>query len=152
MSPSKSTVPQKLSLITLGVEDVGRSRAFYEGLGWRAAAFDNPGVAFFDMNGVILSLFGRAALAADAHVADDGAGFRAAALAINLDSAAAVDTAMAEIAAKGGRIVKPAQKVFWGGYAGYFADPDGHLWEVAHNPFWPMDANGRPQLPPPAAP
>lgn len=142
-------VPQKLTLVTLGVDSVPRSRAFYEGLGFKAAAFDNPDVAFFDMNGVILSLFGRTALAQDAQVPADGTGFRANSLAINLDSEAAVDAALAEIAVKGGRIVKPAQKVFWGGYAGYFADPDDHLWEVAFNPFWPMDAAGRPQLPPP---
>lgn len=145
------TVPQKLTLVTLGVADVARSRAFYESLGWRPAAFDSADVAFFDMNGVILSLFGRKALADDAKVPDDGTGFRASALAINLASEAEVDAALAEIAAKGGRIVKAAQKVFWGGYAGYFADPDGHLWEVAFNPFWPLDAQGRPQLPKPAA-
>lgn len=144
---SKSAVPQKLTLITLGVGDVALSRAFYEGLGFRAAAFDNPNVAFFDMNGVILSLFGRQALADDAQLPADGTGFRATSLAMNLNSEAAVDAALAEIAAKGGRIVKPAQKVFWGGYAGYFADPDGHLWEVAFNPYWPLDADGRPQLP-----
>ena len=141
-------VPQKLTLITLGVADVARSRAFYEGLGWRPAAIDNPDVAFFDMNGVILSLFGRQALAEEAHMTDDGAGFRATSIAMNLDSEAAVDAALSEIAAKGGRILKPAQKVFWGGYAGYFADPDGHLWEVAYNPFWPFDFEGRPKLPP----
>ena len=151
MPASKSAVPQKLTLVTLGVADVSRSRAFYEGLGFKPAAFDNPNVAFFDMNGVILSLFGRQALADDAQLLADGTGFRATSLAMNLDSEAAVDAALAEIAAKGGRIVKPAQRVFWGGYAGYFADPDGHLWEVAFNPFWPMDAEGRPQLPPPVA-
>jgi catechol 2,3-dioxygenase-like lactoylglutathione lyase family enzyme len=145
-------VPQRLSLVTLGVADVARSRTFYESFGWRPADFDNADVAFFDMNGVILSLFKREALAADARVQDDGAGFRATSLAINLDSEAAVDDAMAEIASKGGRIVKPAHKAFWGGYLGYFADPDDHLWEVAYNPFWPADAYGRPQLPPPVSP
>lgn len=144
-------VPQRLTLVTLGVADVARSRAFYESLGWRPADFENTDVAFFDMNGVILSVFKREALAADARVSDDGTGFRAAALAINLDSKAAVDSALSEISAKGGRIVKPAEKVFWGGYAGYFADPDDHLWEVAFNPFWPLDHEGRPRLPPPAS-
>lgn len=151
MDSAARAVPQRMSLVTLGVEDVARARGFYESLGWRAADVDNADVAFFDMNGVVLSVFKRAALAADAQVADDGTGFRATSLAINLDSDAAVDAALAEVAARGGRVVKPAQKVFWGGYAGYFADPDGHLWEVAHNPFWPMDAHGRPQLPKPKA-
>ena len=142
-------VPQRLTLITLGVDSVAWSRAFYEALGFKPAALDNPDVAFFDMNGVILSLFGRAALAKDAHVPDDGQGFGATTLAMNLESEAAVDAALADIASKGGRITKLAQKVFWGGYASYFADPDGHLWEVAFNPFWPLDAHGRPQLPKP---
>ena len=143
-------VPQGLTLVTLGVESVGRARAFYESLGFKAAGIDNPDVAFFDMHGVILSLFGRGPLAEDARVSADGSGFRAFALAINLASEAAVDAALADVAGKGGRITKAAQKAFWGGYSGYFADPDGHLWEIAYNPFWPMDREGRPQLPPPA--
>lgn len=150
MPASKGVVPQKLTLIPR-VADVERSRAFCEGLGWRPASFDNADVVFFDMNGVILSLFGRQAVADDAQVADDGKGFRATSLAINFASEAAVDAALAEIADKGGRMVKAAQKVFWGGYAGYFADPDDHLWEVAFNPFWSMDACGRSQVPPPAS-
>ncbi|MDX2289076.1 MAG: VOC family protein [Hyphomicrobiaceae bacterium] len=145
-------IPQRLSLITLGVADVARSRAFYEGLGWISAPFDSESVAFFDMHGVILSLFGREPLADDAHVPAAGSGFRAVAQAINLASRAEVDAVLAEVAAKGGRIVKPAQEVFWGGYSGYFADPDDHLWEVAHNPFWPLDEQGRPQLPGHTAP
>lgn len=140
-------LPQHLSLVTLGVADVAASRAFYEGLGFKASPFDNTEVAFFDMNGTILALFGRAALAEDASVAEAGAGFRGVSCAFNLASEAAVDTAFAFVEAKGGRIVKPPHKVFWGGYSGYFADPDGHLWEIAHNPFWPFDAHGRPQLP-----
>ncbi len=143
-------IPQRLTLITLGVADV--ARAFYEGLGWIAAPFDSDKVAFFDMNGVILSLFGRAPLADDAHVPADGSGFRGVAQAINVAARAEVDAVLAEVAAKGGVIVKPAQEVFWGGYSGYFADPDGHLWEVAHNPFWPFDKHGRPQLPKAPAP
>ncbi len=145
-----SAVPQRLSLVTLGVESVARSRAFYEALGFRAAGIDNADVAFFDMNGVILGLYGRMSLAEDAGVPAEGAGFGCFALAMNMDSEAAVDAALASIAAKGGRITQPAHKVFWGGYAGYFADPDGHLWEVAYNPHWPMDLEGRPRLPPPA--
>lgn len=142
-----SPLPQHLSLVTLGVADVGRSRAFYEALGFVAHPFESTTVAFFDMNGTILSLFGREALAHDAGVPATGSGFRAVACAFNLASEAAVDAAFAFVAAKGGTIVQPPRKVFWGGYSGYFADPDGHLWEIAHNPYWPLDANGRPQLP-----
>jgi uncharacterized glyoxalase superfamily protein PhnB len=144
-------VPQQLSLVTLGVADVAESRAFSESLGMRAAAFDRPNVAFFDMNGVILSLFGRQALADDAGVDRAGTGFRATSLTMNLDSEAAVDAAFAEVEVKGGRIVRSAQTVFWGGYAGYFVDPDGHVWEAAYNAFWPLDENSRPQLPAPSA-
>jgi catechol 2,3-dioxygenase-like lactoylglutathione lyase family enzyme len=145
-----SVLAQKLTLVTLGVADVAASRRFYEGLGFRAADFDNADVAFFDMNGVLLALFGRDDLAQDADVAvESGGAHSRMSLAINLDSEAAVDVAMAFAAEKGGRITQPARKVFWGGYAGYFADPDGFLWEIAFNPFWPLDANGRPQLPAP---
>jgi catechol 2,3-dioxygenase-like lactoylglutathione lyase family enzyme len=141
---------QKLTLVTLGVADVAASRRFYEGLGFRAADFDNADVAFFDMNGVLLALFGRDNLAEDADVAvENGGAHSPMSLAINLDSEAAVDAAMAFAAEKGGRMTQPARKVFWGGYAGYFADPDGFLWEIAFNPFWPLDAHGRPQLPAP---
>ncbi len=141
---------QKLTLVTLGVTDVAVSRRFYEGLGFRAADFDNVDVAFFDMNGVLLALFGRKDLAEDAAVAiESAAACSRMSLAINLDSEAAVDAAMAFAAAMGGRVTQPARKVFWGGYAGYFADPDGFLWEIAYNPFWPLDAHGRPQLPSP---
>jgi catechol 2,3-dioxygenase-like lactoylglutathione lyase family enzyme len=145
--------PQKLTLVTLGVADVAVSRRFYEGLGFRAADFDNEGVAFFDMNGVVLAVFGHGDLAEDADT-ELGAGgkYSRMSLAINLESEAAVDAAMAFAARQGGRVTQPARKVFWGGYAGYFADPDGFLWEIAYNPFWPMDADGRPQLPPPKAP
>ena len=144
------SVPQRLSLVTLGVADVAASRRFYEGLGFRAADFDSADVAFFDMHGVLLALFGRKDLAEDAAVAlESGAAGSRMSLAINLDSEAAVDAAMAFAASKGGRVTQPARKVFWGGYAGYFADPDGFLWEIAYNPFWPLDAHGRPQLPPP---
>lgn len=143
-----SPLPQRLSLITLGVADIAKSRAFYEGLGWRAARTDSDEVAFFEMNGVILGLFGRLPLAADANVPHAGTGFNAVTLAINLASEAEVDAALAFAQRCGGRITKPAEKVFWGGYNGYFADPDGHLWEIAFNPFWPLDSNGRPLLPP----
>lgn len=142
-------LPQRLTLVTLGVADVPVARAFYERLGLRAAGFDSPGVAFFEMtNGVTLALFGRQPLAVDANVPHEGAGFRAVSCAINLESAAEVDEALALAAQCGATITKPAERVFWGGYSGYFADPDGHLWEVAHNPLWRVDAEGRMKIPP----
>lgn len=145
-------IPQKLTLVTLGVADVAVSRRFYEGLGFRAADFDNEGVAFFDMNGVVLAVFGHGDLAEDANAElEAGAKYSRMSLAINLESEAAVDAAMDFAARQGGRVTQPARKVFWGGYAGYFADPDGFLWEIAYNPFWPLDEHGRPQLPPPKA-
>ncbi len=149
MAPFRDAIPQRLSLITLGVESVPVARAFYERLGFRASGFDSDNVAFFDMNGTILGLFGRAPLAEDANVQREGSGFRAVSCAINMENEAAVDRALAFAQSCGGRITKPAQKVFWGGYSGYFADPDGHLWEIAYNPGFPLDANGRPQLPAP---
>lgn len=142
-------LPQRLTLVTLGVESVPRARAFYEQLGFQAADFESDEVAFFEMNGTILGLFGRTPLAEDANVPDDGAGFRAVSCAINLESEAAVDRALDFAQRCGARITKPAQKVFWGGYSGYFADPDGHLWEIAYNPAFPLGADGRPQLPSP---
>ncbi len=143
-------VPQRVTLITLGVADVAVSRRFYEGLGFRPAGVDNDGVAFFDMNGVVLAVFGRDDLAEDANVeVESGPKCSRMSLAINLGSEAEVDAAMAFAARQGGRITQSARKVFWGGYAGYFADPDGFLWEIAYNPFWPLDGDGRPQLPPP---
>ena len=142
---------QRVSLVTLGVADLARARRFYcDGLGWRESAAGNESVCFIDAGGVVLGLYGRAALAEDAGVAAQGSGFSGFALAQNVSSEAAVDRVLAEAEAAGGTLVKPGQKVFWGGYSGYFADPDGHLWEVAHNPFFPLDADGRIQLPPPA--
>ncbi len=146
-------VPQRITLITLGVADVAVSRRFYEGLGFCAAGVDGEGVAFFDMNGVVFAVFGRQDLAEDANTEiESGEKCSRISLAINLESEAAVDAAMTFAAQQGGRVTQPARKVFWGGYAGYFADPDGFLWEIAYNPFWPLDEHGRPQLPPPKSP
>jgi catechol 2,3-dioxygenase-like lactoylglutathione lyase family enzyme len=133
----------RLSLITLGVADVARARRFYEALGFKAGRASNESVTFLDAGGVVLALFGRASLAEDATVTDKPTGFASIALAHNARSEADVDKAIAEAVAAGGKLIKPAQKTFWGGYAGYFADPDGHLWEVAHNPYFTFDAAGR---------
>jgi hypothetical protein len=133
---------QRLSLVTLGVADVGRSRAFYENLGWKAGGPSDENVAFFDLGGLALGLYGREALAEDALQDAAGSGFRAVSLAHNVRSEAEVDATLAEAVAAGALLVKPAVKAFWGGYSGYFADPDGHLWEVAHNPFFPLDEVG----------
>jgi len=144
------TMDQRISLVTLGVADLARARRFYcDGLGWRESAAGNESVCFIDAGGVVLGLYGRAALAEDAGVPAERRGFSGFALAQNVAGEADVDRVLAEAATAGGTLVKPGQKVFWGGYSGYFADPDGHLWEVAHNPFFPLDADGRIQLPPP---
>lgn len=127
----------RISMITLGVSDLERSIHFYEqGLG--LPRMDSPPeVAFFTLNGSWLGLYGRESLAEDAGVPAAGSGFSGVTLAHNLESEAAVDELMGQAVAAGARLVKPPQKVAWGGYSGYFADPDGHLWEVAHNPlFW----------------
>ncbi|WP_163576809.1 VOC family protein [Halomonas faecis] len=134
---------QRISLITLGVENLARARRFYEeGLGWRVGMAVEDEVVFFQLNGLILSLYARADLAKDAGVPDAGGGFAGISLAHNVRLEAEVDAVLNEAQRSGGRIVKPAAKAEWGGYSGYFADPDGHLWEVAHNPYFPIDDQG----------
>ena len=141
---------QRVTMVTLGVTDMAAARAFYcDGLGWRQSAASNEQVSFIEAGGVVLGLYGWTPLAEDAGVSSDGSGFRGVALAHNVASEADVDRVLAEAVGAGATLVKPAEKVFWGGYSGYFADPDGHLWEVAHNPFSPLDADGRMTLPPP---
>ena len=138
---------QRLSMVTLGVADLARSRRFYEeGLGWQRAN-DHAEVAFYQAGGMVVGLFGRDALAEDAQVPGAGSGFRGIALAYNTRDRTEVDAVMAEAEAAGGRIVKAAQDAFWGGYSGYFADPDDHLWEVAWNPHWVLADDGSVQLP-----
>lgn len=133
----------RISMITLGVRDLEASIRFYEeGLGWPRME-SPPGVAFFTLNGTWLGLYGREALAEDAGVAATECGFPGFSLAHNVTSEAEVDAVVAQAMAAGATLLKPPQKVFWGGYSGYFADPDGYLWEVAHNPFFwigPEDA------------
>jgi predicted lactoylglutathione lyase len=143
------TVPAVVSLVTLGVRDVAASTRFYEALGFELSPGSVEGdVSFFRTSGARLGLFGQDDLAADAHVdAHATGGFHGVSLAINVESPAAVDAALSIAAAAGAAIPKPAEATDWGGYNGYFADPDGHLWEVAHNPFWPLGPDGLPQLP-----
>lgn len=124
----------RLTLLTLGVADLGRAVRFYEALGWTRSRYASEGVAFFQLGGLVLSLYPRAALAEDAGIAAEGYGFRGFALAHNTGSRAETDAVLADAVAAGATLVKPAEDAFWGGYSGYFADPDGTLWEVAWNP------------------
>ena len=139
---------QRVSLITLGVKDLARSLRFYEALGWTRGN-KNESVVFFQLPGFILALWSRAALAEDAGINDNGAGFGGIALAYNARSPAEVDGVINQAVAAGGRLLKAAHETFWGGYSGYFADPDGHTWEVAHNPGWTIDKAGHVSLTPP---
>lgn len=138
----------RLSLVTLGVADIARARGFYERLGWTASSASNDSVAFFQLNGMALGLYGAAALAEDARLDGIGTGFGRVTLAQNQASPAEVDRVLAAAVAAGATLLKPGQRVFWGGYSGYFADPDGHVWEVAWNPGFPLDASGNLTLPP----
>jgi len=144
-------VEPRISLLTLGVADIARARAFYEKLGFQPSPASEDNVAFYDAGGVVLALWERRALAADAGLADDGSGFRAAAIAHNVRAEHEVARVLAEAEAAGAAIVKSAQRAFWGGTTGYFRDPDGHLWEVAHNPFFQLDERGAVMLPGEAA-
>jgi uncharacterized protein len=143
----EAVMEQRLSLVTLGVADLDRSRRFYEALGWRRSG-DQTEVVFFQAVGMVLALWSRAALAADARVTAEGSGFAGIALAYNARTREEVDAVLAEAKAAGAEITKPAEAVFWGGYAGYFADPDGHLWEVAWNPHWTIAEDGSVRLSP----
>jgi catechol 2,3-dioxygenase-like lactoylglutathione lyase family enzyme len=138
---------QRVSLLTLGVDDVDRARRFYEALGWRGQQVQDT--AFFQAGGMAIVLWGRAALAEDAGVPDVGAdgGFRRAAIAQNVRSRAEVDAVLGTAAGAGATITAPAAETFYGGYAGYFADPDGHLWEIAHNPGFTLLEDGSLVLP-----
>ena len=142
---------QTISFITLGVSDLARSRAFYRALGWQESSASQAEIAFFNAGSVVFGLFQRAALAEDANVPAAGSGFTGFTLAHNVESEDAVITTLAEAVAAGATLARPAEKVFWGGFRGYFADPDGFLWEVCFNPFFPLDAQGNVQLPEPAS-
>ena len=141
--------PQRITLITLGVRDLPAARAFYARLGWQEHGESQPGIAFFQLHGQALALFGRDDLAKDQGRPDALLGTGAITLAQNFASEAEVDTAFAAALAAGATALKAPEKVFWGGYSGYWADPDGHVWEVAMNPFWPLSADGSLTLPDP---
>lgn len=128
---------QHINYITLGVADLAESRRFYRDVfGWQETAGSNENIAFFQAgNALLLALFGKAALARDAQIPEQSSGFPRFALAHNVGSEAEVDALFAGFAAKNANIIKAPQKVFWGGYSGYLADPDGFLWEIAFNPF-----------------
>ena len=132
---------QRLSLVTLGVADVARSRAFYEALGWTTGAAPGDDIAFFQAGGMIVSLWSRSALAEDSGVADGG-GWGGVTLAYNTRSQDEVDAVIEEARSAGARVVREPAETFWGGYSGAFVDPDGHPWEVAHNPHWRLAEDG----------
>jgi uncharacterized protein len=133
-------VEQRVSLVTLGVSDVGRARAFYEALGWQVGWTDDD-VVFFQAGGMIFALWGRDKLAHDSTVEDTG-GWGGITLAYNTRSPEEVDEVLAQAEAAGGRIGRSGDKTFYGGYSGIFIDPDGHPWEVAHNPSWTIGDDG----------
>ena len=138
----------RVSIITLGVEDLDRAVAFYrDGLGWSLSGASNERIAFFKTRGTVLALYPREELAKDVKTDPEGGGFSGFTLAHNVAEKDQVDAVLEEVAAAGARIVKEAEDVFWGGRSGYFADPDGHLWEVAWNPYAPLAEDGSLTLP-----
>uniref|UniRef100_UPI003B51F16E VOC family protein n=1 Tax=Roseovarius indicus TaxID=540747 RepID=UPI003B51F16E len=140
------TNPQRVTLITLGVSDLDRSKAFYGALGW-VPAEEQEGVVFYQMHGMALGLFGKAALAEDQGRGGAELGTGAVTLAQNFATERDVDATFDAAVAAGAKVLKRPEKVFWGGYSGYYADPDGHVWEVAMNPFWPLGEDGSLTLP-----
>jgi hypothetical protein len=138
---------QRVSLVTLGVRDLARAKAFYEALGWRSGAQPADDVVFFQVGGSILGLWGRESLAQDSGVTDTG-GWGGVTLAYNAASPAEVDSVLEEARRAGGTVPRTGAETFWGGYSGMFIDPEGHPWEVAHNPGWTLHPDGRIELPP----
>jgi hypothetical protein len=134
-------VEQRLSLVTLGVRDLERARRFYEALGWTSGAAPADDVVFFQAGGMAVALWSRESLAEDSAVTDEG-GWGGITLAYNTRSPEEVDAVIAEAEAAGGTILRPGAETFWGGYSGVFADPEGHAWEVAHNPHWAIGEDG----------
>jgi uncharacterized protein len=138
---------QRVSIVTLGVANLQRSREFYERLGWRRSMAGTDGIVFFQAGCLVLALFPREELAKDANIAADGAGFPGISLAYNTRTRSEVDSVLEHARAAGAKILKPAQEAFWGGYSGYFCDPDGFLWEVAWNPHFPIAEDGSIRIP-----
>ncbi len=138
---------QRISIVTLGVGDLERSRRFYERLGWRRSMSKAEGIVFFQAGGLALALFPRNELAKDANIPADGDGFSGITLAHNARSRQEVDSVLAEAVIAGAKLLKPSQDVFWGGYSGYFSDPDGFLWEVTWNPHFPIASDGSIRIP-----
>jgi uncharacterized protein len=142
------SVEARVSIVTLGVADLDAARRFYEtGLGWRASTASQGDIVFFQLGGLVLALYPRGKLAADATLDPAGSGFRGVTLAHNTREKAQVAAVLQAAERAGARIVKRAQDADWGGHSGYFADPDGHLWEVAWNPYFALDEQGRIALP-----
>ena len=137
---------QRLSLVTLGVSDLARARRFYEALGWTTRAAPDDDVVFFQAGGMVVGLWGRDQLADDSGLSDSG-GWGGVALAYNTRSPDEVDRTIEEARAAGGRIAREPAETFWGGYSGVYVDPDGHPWEVAHNPHWQIGEDGSVTLP-----
>ncbi len=137
----------RISIVTLGVDDLDRAVRFYEQMGLERNEKITEGVAFFQLGGMILALWPRSELAKDAGVDDDRPGFSGVAFAYNTRRAEDVAAILHRAAEAGGRVLRPAQRAFWGGVQGYFADPDRNIWEVAHNPTFPIDAEGHISLP-----
>jgi predicted lactoylglutathione lyase len=136
----------RVSLITIGVADLERSRTFYEALGWRSTSKPEDGVVFFQSGSMVFALWGREELRKDSEVEDSG-GWGGVTLACNLRSRAEVDAFLERAAQAGARIARTGAETFWGGYNGLFIDPDGHPWEIAHNPFWTVTDEGDVVLP-----
>lgn len=140
---------QKLTLITLGVSDLAKAVDFYEvGLGWKRASASLDDLVLFDLGGIILALYSRERLGEDAGVPHEGSGFSGITLSYNARDEHEVDHVIRQVESLGATVVKRPQKAFWGGYNAYFRDLDGHMFEVAFNPYWPLDASGAVHLPP----
>ncbi len=132
---------QRVSLVTLGVRDLARARAFYEALGWKTGAEPGDDVVFFQAGGMVLALWGRGRLAADSGVQDAG-GWGGVTLAHNVRSPEEVDRVLREAEQAGATVTRAGAETFWGGYSGVFTDPEGHAWEIAHNPHWTLAEDG----------
>ncbi len=152
------TIPAHFTIVTLGVSDLARSVAFYQAMGWEKRGDEADGICWFRTGGCWVGLFGYDALSADIGLTAKGQPaipasqptYRGITLAINVNSEAEVDSSLEHAVHVGGRLLKPATRMEWGGYSGYFADPDGHVWEVAHAPGFPVDAQGRIDIDPPS--